>query len=108
MNINQCSNLNFNAKMSTRTFTFRVPGKDGTTVLTDVVEIPQRLKKDIINISYKVIKKGKVLEEKSYQNKKGFEDERFGSICEKIQQKVKEGYEFIGEFFSAQYKNPTL
>ena len=105
MNINQISTVNFNGKLPrTRNFTFRVPGKNDTTLVTDVIEIPERVRKDITNITYKVMKKGKVLEEKIYQNKKGFEEERLGSICEKIQLKVKEGFDFLEELIMAQFK----
>ena len=106
MNINQISTLNFNARIpKTRNFMFRVPGKDGTTLVTSVTEIPTRTKNDITNINYKIMQKGKVIEEKTYQNKKGFNDERLGAICEKIQQKVKEGFDFLSELLSAQFKN---
>ncbi len=104
MNINPTTNLNFNAKAKAeiikRATRFRVPGKNGTTVIADIVDIPS--KTIITNLEYKIMKKGKVLEEKAFQNKKGFKDERLCIICENIQKKVKEGFDFLDELFRAQ------
>ena len=105
MNINQLTNLSFNARIPrTRTFSFRVPGKNDTTIIANVTEIPERLKRDITNITCETVEKGKVLEKRVFNNKKGFDEERLGVICEKIQQKVKEGYDFLEELFMAQFK----
>ena len=104
MNINQTSSLNFNAKSNVikRATTFRVPGKNGKTVLTDVFD--KGVDRNITGLSYKIMSKGKVLEEKAYQNKTGFKPERLCRICEDIQTKVKEGISFLDELFKAQLK----
>ena len=104
MDINTTSNLNFNAKSNVikRATTFRVPGKNGTTVLTDVFD--KGVDRNITGLSYKIMSKGKVLEEKAYQNKTGFKPERLCRICENIQTKVKEGISFLDELFKAQLK----
>lgn len=104
MNINSISNLNFEAKAEVikRVTTFRVPGKNGTTILTDVFD--KGVGRNVTGLNYRILSKGKVLEEKAFQNKKGFKDERLCCICEKIQTKVKEGIDFLDELFKAQLK----
>ncbi len=104
MNIDSISDLNFKAKTEVlkRVTTFRVPGKNGTTILTDVFDKGAR--RDVTGLNYKILSKGKVLEEKSFQNKKGFKDERLCCICERIQTKVKEGFDFLDELLKAQFK----
>ena len=106
MNINPTLNINFQGKVSSKSLkkmtTFRVPGKDNTTVLTDIVETG--ISEKLTNLEYKIIQKGKVLERRMYQNKKGFKPERLCAICEDIQQKVKEGYDFLDELLKAQIK----
>ena len=106
MNFNPTTNLNFNAKTGIvkKVTRFRVPGKNGTTIVTDIVEIPSRMTRDITKVSYREMRKGKVLEEKTFQNKKGFPDERLGAICDKIQEKVREGFNFLDELIKAQLK----
>lgn len=105
MNINQTMNLNFNAKAPKtealkRVTRFRVPGKNETTIVADLTEF----KSKYTNLEYRVMKKGKVLEEKAYQNKKGFPTERLACICEQIQTKVREGFDFLDELIKAQFK----
>lgn len=106
MNINPIMNLNFQGKANPKTLkkitTFRVPGKDGTTVITDIVETG--INEKLTNLEYKVMQKGKVLEKHAYQNKKGFNPERICSICEEIQQRIKEGFDFLDELLKAQIK----
>ena len=103
MNLNTTMNLNFNgkAKVLERATKFRVPGVDNTTIVADVFD---KGSTKITGLKYQVMKKGKVLEEKAFQNKKGFKDERLCCICEKIQTKVKEGIDFLDELFKAQLK----
>ena len=107
MNINPTTNFNFQARMSSKNLkkatTFRVPGKDGTTVVTDIIETG--INEKLTKLEYSVVEKGKILENKVYQNKKGFNPERICSICEEIQQKVKEGFDFLDELLKAQIRN---
>ena len=98
-------NLNFNARAPKtealkKVTRFRVPGKNDTTIVADLTEF----KNKYTNLEYRVMKKGKVLEEKAYQNKTGFKPERLCRICEDIQTKVKEGISFLDELFKAQLK----
>ena len=108
MNISQTNNLQFGNKTAVRKLTtFRIPGKNNTTVVTDIVETGRD---KLTQLEYRVMKRGKVLEKESFQNKSGFKDERILKICEKVQTKLKEGYDFLQELISAQFgkKNLTL
>lgn len=106
MNISQSNNLQFGNKTAVRKLTtFRIPGKNNTTVVTDIVEIG---KDKLTQLEYKVMKRGKVLEKETFQNKSGFKDERILRICEKVQTKLKEGYDFLQELLSAQFKGNKL
>ena len=96
----------FRAESLKRVTSFRIPAKNDATIVADVVEYTQNQKNKVTNINYRLMKKGQVVEEKAFQNKKGFADERFASICEKIQTKVKEGYDFMNELFDALYYKP--
>ena len=102
MNINQIMNLNFNARSAkpvvTKITRFRVPGKNGTTIVSDLTEVNNKYTK----LEYSVMKNGKELEKRCYQNKKGFPVERFCCICDKLQTKVREGFDFLNELFEAQ------
>lgn len=105
MNINQTTNLNFNAAPKTevmkKTVTrFRVPGKNNTTIVADLTVFKDKC----TNLEYRVMKKGKVLEEKAYQNKRGFPTNRLFNICDRIQTKVREGFDFLVELIDAQFK----
>ena len=106
MNINPTMNLNFNARAPKtealkKTVTrFRVPGRNETTIVADLTTTKDKY----TNLEYKIMKKGKVLEEKAYQNKKGFSIERLAQICEKTQEKVREGFDFLEELIKAQFK----
>ena len=106
MNINQTMNLNFNARapkvetLKKSVTRFRVPGKNDTTIVADLTEFKDKY----TNLEYRIMKKGKVLEEKAYQNKKGFPTERLACICENIQTKVREGFDFLEELIHAQFK----
>jgi len=106
MNINPTTNLNFSGRMNHRNLkkltTFRVPGKNGTTVVTDIIETGKNEK--LTNLEYKVMQKGEVIESRIYQNKKGFNPERICTICEEIQKRIKEGFDFLDELLKAQIK----
>ena len=106
MNINQISNTHFrgtvNPKALQRVTTFRVPGKDGTTVVTNMIENSANEK--LVNLKYTIMHKGKAIEERVFQNKKGFTAERLCNICENIQKKVQEGFDFLDELLKAQVK----
>ena len=106
MNINPTMNFNFQSKVNTKLLkkatTFKVPGKDGTTVVTDIIETGKNEK--LTKLKYSIIEKGEILEQKVYQNKKGFNSERICRICEEIQKKVKEGFDFLDELLKAQIK----
>ncbi len=93
--------INFNSRHA---LTFRVPGKNGTTLVSKVkIGTPKRRGSDenIINISCDVMSKGKVCENLSFQNKKGFDPERLACICEKLQERVQEGFDYLDELFKA-------
>ena len=104
MDMNLTMNLNFNSKKTImeRATKFRVPGIDNTTIVTDVFE---KGSGKITGLTYRIMKKGKVLEEKAYHNKKGFKPERLGKISMDIQKRVKEGFDFLTELFEAQFKS---
>ena len=105
MNVNSTMNLGFegrNAGALRKMTTFRVPGRDGSTVVTDIIETG--ISEKLTNLEYRVMQKGKTLEQKAFQNKKGFNPERICSICEEIQTKVKEGFDFLDELLKAQIK----
>lgn len=97
MNINSISTQSFEGKVPKIT-KFYVPGKDNTTLrcktVGDIV--------DMTKIDYDILKKGEVLESKSYHNKKGFSCERFAQICGQIQKKVHESFDFLEELLEAQ------
>ena len=69
------SNLNFG--------TVRVPMKDGTTAVLDVVRSTKN-KADIVEISGNIMKQGKSVQKIFYHNKKGFKPERLAVIIESI------------------------
>ena len=106
MNINQTMNLNFNARppkaevLKKTVSRLLVPGVNNTTIVADLTETKHKY----TNLEYRVMKKGKVLEKKAYQNKNGFPTERLACICENIQTKVREGYDFLEELIDAQFK----
>ena len=104
MNINQTTKLNFTARApkfnTTITTTFSVPGKNGSKVVANLTET----NKKYTNLGYCITKNGKILEEKAYQNKKGFPTERLYKIGENIQTKVRKGYDFLEELIRAQFK----
>ncbi len=106
MNINPAMNLNFQGRVNSKSLkkltTFRVPGKNGTTVVTDIIETGANEK--LTNLEYRIMQKGETLERKTFQNKKGFNPERICGICEEIQKKVKEGFDFLDELLKAQIK----
>ena len=108
MNINPTMNLNFSGKIQYKKIKkltrFNVPGKEkGTMVVTDIIETGKNEK--LTNLTYKIVQKDdKVLEQRSFQNKKGFSAERICAICEEIQKRVKEGFDFLDELLKAQIK----
>jgi hypothetical protein len=79
---------------------FVVPGKNKTRVLASVVERGDKL----TEIKYKVMEKTKnvVKEEKTFTSKKGFSNFRLCRICDKVQRRIKEGYDFLMELAQAQ------
>ena len=79
---------------------FVVPGKNKTRVLSRVVEVGDKL----TEIEFKVLEKtkNKVQEEKKYTSKKGFSNFRLNIICDRLQKKFKEGYDFLMELAQAQ------
>jgi hypothetical protein len=103
MNINKTMNLNFNAKTIDpkliKITTFSVPGKNGSKIVTSLTETDKKY----TNLEYYITKKGEILEEKAYQNKKGFPSKRLYNICENIQTKVRKGYDFLEELIRSQF-----
>ena len=94
-------NLSFTSKIPTVKVTeFVVPGKNKTKVLSRVIEEGDKL----IEIEYKVLGRTKqdVQEEKKYTSKKGFSNLRLFIILEKMQKKLKDGYDFLMELALAQ------
>lgn len=97
MNICTQFQPNFSGK---NTFTkFYIPGKNGTTLRCQSIGDLRFLS----HLEYDVLHKGRILESKAYNNKKGFSDTRLAQICEKIQEKVVEGKDFLDELFDALY-----
>ena len=104
MYIKSVSHVNFNARISNqlppKSFRFRVPGKNNTTVVSTVYSDYQ----DHIKIlDYEVKRKNKIVDHGSFQNKKGFNEESLVNICEIMQDCVKDGIDYVTEFFNALY-----
>lgn len=97
MNINNTSSIGFGAKTPKIT-RFYVPGKNDTTLRCFAEGDIEK----ISGINYDVLKKGKVIESEDFHNKQGFSDIRLLRICTKIQEKVREGYDFMTELIKAQ------
>lgn len=100
MNINPTT-LGFQAN-PTKITRLYIPAKDGSGTLR--CEIGGRVDKKITNIKYDLLKKGEIIESKSFQNKRGFADERLAFIYEVIQQHIQEGFDFLDELWRAQLK----
>lgn len=90
--------LTFNGGIP-KTTKFYVPAKKGTLKCFVTGNIDKTT-----GIKYDWLEKGKVIESREFKNKKGFSDERIAVICEKIQTKVREGFDFMNELFNAQIK----
>lgn len=107
MNINPTMNFSFgSANTIKKLTTFKVPGVNNTTIVADIVETG--VKEKLTNLEYKVMQKGKVIEKKVFQNKKGFPAERLCMICDQIQTKVKEGFDFLDELIKAQFSGHKI
>lgn len=99
MNNISISSASFGAKAPKIT-KFYVPGKNNTTLRCNA-------EGDFLHLSginCEVLKKGKVIETTSFHNKQGFNDNRLTCIYSKIQEKVRDGFDFMEELFLAQIK----
>ena len=94
MFINPLSSNAFQAKVQLRTTRFSLPSKGPKTVQ---FEVTGELGQKVTAIKYKL---GEY--EKSYQNKKGFTDERLAVIIDEAQKYLKDGVDFLFEFIKAQ------
>ena len=106
MNINPTTSVGFKStsvatKRVTKLF---VPAKEGTLRC----EIGGNLEQKITAIKYDVVKDGKIIETKIYQDKHGITEEKYQPIFEAIQQKVKEGFIFLDELIKAQSKKNRI
>ncbi|MBO5737708.1 hypothetical protein J6R97_00010 [bacterium] len=101
MNITNSMQTNFQGYSE---FILRVPGKNDTTLVNTIkIRFPDKgpYNEKIVGISSNIMRKGKVLDSYSFQNKSGFKPERFARICGKIQTHVKDGFNFMEELFVA-------
>ena len=99
------NNISFKS-LQTKALTFRIPGKMGTTIIGNMVE--SGAKKDLINLGYKVVLNGKILEEKSFNNKKGFTIKKLEELSNNIQNKVAEGFSFIKELLNTRSRDESM
>jgi len=105
MNINPTAGIGFKSSTVASTAAKRVtkifvPAKEGTLRC----EIGGNLEQKITVIKYDVLKEGKVIETKAYQDKNGIPEEKFKEIYENIQQRIKDGFVFLDELIKAQSK----
>ena len=96
MNINPTMSMNFGAKIPTTITKMTLPGRNVPKVN---IEVASEIGKKVTALKYQA---GDV--EKSFANKAGFTDEKFAEIVENLQSVIKEGVDFLTEFFRAQKK----
>ena len=96
MNINPTMSMNFGAKIPTTITKMTLPGRNVPKVN---IEVAREIGKKVTGLKYKA---GDI--EESFANKAGFTDEKFAEIVEKVQSVIKEGVDFLTEFFRAQKK----
>lgn len=92
--------------LQNKILTFRVPGKAGTTVVGEMIESGPN--KDLVSLGYKVVKEGKVLEENSLGNKKGFPINVVEDFSNRVQEKVKEGFNFLKEALGTRERGESM
>ena len=89
MNINPTMNLNFSSRAYANNIkkltTFRVPGKDGTTVVTDIIETG--VSEKLTNLEYKVMQKVKCLKDVHIKIKKDLHRKDFVASVKKFKTK---------------------
>ena len=103
MNINSISNTNFQSKISNqlppKMFSFYVPGREKGTKLISTIYADN--KNHIKILDYKLKYKNEILDEGSFKNKKGFNEEALKEICKELQNDVNEKIDYAAEFFNA-------
>ena len=97
MNICAISPINFSCN-APKVVKYYVPGKNDTTLRCFITGTLEKT----TNFKYDVLKKGKVIESKEFHNKRGFSLERFAVILDKMQEKAREGYNFMHMTYDAQ------
>ena len=99
MRIDNLNNIDFGAR-NPKITKFYVPGKNNTTLrcMTEGHIL------NLHGINYDILKHGNVIESKAFHNKKGFSDEKLAEIFQNMQEKVREGVDFMYELFTAHMK----
>jgi hypothetical protein len=96
MNINPTMSMNFGAKIPTTITKMTLPGRNVSKVN---IEVASEIGKKVTALKYKA---GDI--EQSFVDKAGFSDQKFAEIVENVQGVIKEGIDFLAEFFKAQKK----
>ena len=96
MNINPTMSMNFGAKIPTTITKMTLPGRNVSKVN---IEVASEIGKKVTGLKYQA---GNV--EKAFADKAGFSDKKFDEIVEQLQSVLKEGIDFLTEFFKAQKK----
>ena len=96
MNINPTMSMNFGAKIPTTITKMTLPGRNVPKVN---IEVASEIGKKVTAIKYQA---GKV--EKAISDKAGISDQKFDEMVDQIQSVIKDGIDFLTEFFKAQKK----
>ena len=96
MNINPTMSMNFGAKIPTTITKMTLPGRNVQKVN---IEVTSEIGKKVTGLKYQA---GNI--EKAFVDKTGFSDQKFDEIVENVQEVIKEGIDFLTEFFKAQKK----
>lgn len=96
MNINPTMSMNFGAKIPTTITKMTLPGRNVPKVN---IEVASEIGKKVTAMKYQA---GNI--EKSIVDKAGISDMKFDEMVEQIQGVIKEGIDFLTEFFKAQKK----
>jgi len=99
MNIAPVTSINFSA--TPKVIKYYVPGKNDTTLRCFLEATSDKT----TGIKYDVLKKGKIIETQEFRNKRGFDANRYATIIDQIQTKVREGFDFLYETLNAQLKS---
>lgn len=106
MNIDSKINTGFQARISPqlppKRVRFRVPGKNNTVVISTIYADKSH---HIKILDYQVRHRNNILDSGSFKNKKGFNDDNLSNICQEIQEKVKDGVDYLAEFFNVLFIN---